>query len=239
MKFFTYGKTEHPKLLLIHPMFTSAEYFSDFIAEMQDKYFLIVPTLDGHYENSVFKSTLEEERQIDEFLLENNISELRAVIGFSLGGNIAYDYFCRHSGQIKMAIIDSAPLFNFSKILKRIYFNQYLKRLKNIKNGCPDVARELNKSFNGMGEYQKNIAPLVSEQSLRGLVESCFSIKTYGLNEEEQRRITFIYGTKDIAGLCLTRIKKYPRAKIVKLKGYNHCGYFNTQLKKYILDFIV
>ncbi len=79
MKFQTFGNKNNKAVLLIHTLFTSAEFFVPITQILANDYFVIIPTLSGHYENSAFVSTADEIRQIKEFLSENNISSLYAV----------------------------------------------------------------------------------------------------------------------------------------------------------------
>ena len=80
MKIVTYGNKEKEKILLLHPMFTSAKFFDFVIDRLSNKYYLIIPTYSGHYENSDYVSMEDEEKTIDEFLKENNIDKLKAII---------------------------------------------------------------------------------------------------------------------------------------------------------------
>ncbi|MDE7329104.1 MAG: alpha/beta hydrolase [Clostridia bacterium] len=236
MRIQTFGNKNNKAVLLIHTLFTSADFFSPITQLLANDYFVIVPTLSGHYENSTYVSTVDEIRQIKEFLTENNIKFLYAVAGFSLGGNIAYEFFCNNATMIEKAVIDSAPLFNFPKFVKKHFLKNYTKCLKRIKSGKYDVAQELNKHFNGMGEYQKEIAPIVSQESLNSLVGSCYNTKVYKLSQTELKKVTFIYGSKDIARLCNMRLKKY---NIRKMKGYGHCGLYRENPVEWAKQFIL
>lgn len=236
MKFQTFGNKNNRAVLLIHTLFTSADFFAPITQLLANDYFVIVPTLSGHYPNSTFVSTVDEIRQIKEFLSDNDITSLYAVAGFSLGGNIAYEFFCNNAAIIEKAVIDSAPLFNFPKVIRNYYLKSYSKCLKRIKSGKYDAAKELNKYFNGMGEYQKDIAPSVSQESLNSLVSSCFNTKVYKLPQDELKKVTFIYGSKDIARLCKARLKKY---RIHKMKGYGHCGFYRENPVEWAKQFIL
>ncbi|MDE6605133.1 MAG: alpha/beta hydrolase [Clostridia bacterium] len=236
MRIQTFGNKNNKAVLLIHTLFTSADFFAPITQLLANDYFVIVPTLSGHYENSAYVSTVDEIRQIKEFLAENNIKVLYAVAGFSLGGNIAYEFFCNNATMIEKVVIDSAPLFNFPKFVKNHFLKNYTKCLKRIKSGKYDVAHELNKHFNGMGEYQKYIAPIVSQESLDSLVGSCYNTKVYKLPPTELKKVTFIYGSKDIARLCNMRLKKY---HIRKMKDYGHCGFYREDPVEWVKQFIL
>lgn len=236
MKFQTFGNKDNKAILLIHTLYTSADFFAPITQLLANDYFVIVPTLSGHYENSTFVSTADEIRQIKEFLSKNDVASIYAIAGFSLGGNIAYELFCNNADMIEKAVIDSAPLFNFPKGIKNYYLKSYTKCLRRIKSGKYDVAKELNKYFNGMGEYQKDIAPTVSQESINSLVESCFNTKVYKLCQDYLKKVTFIYGSKDIARLCKPRLKKY---HIHKMKGYGHCGFYRENPIEWAKRFIL
>ena len=236
MRFQTYGDKNNRAVLLIHTLFTSADFFAPITPVLANDYYVIVPTLSGHYENSTFISTDDEIRQIKEFLSENNITSLYAVAGFSLGGNIAYEFFCNNVEMIEKAIFDSAPLFNLPSFVKNHFLKSYSKCLKKIKSGKYDVEKELNKYFNGMGEYQKDIAPVVSQESLNNLIGSCYNTKVHKLSQDELKKVTFIYGSKDVARLCKVRLKKY---NIRKMKGYGHCGFYRENPVEWAKQFIL
>ncbi|MDE5547258.1 MAG: alpha/beta hydrolase, partial [Anaeroplasmataceae bacterium] len=223
MIFQTYGDKNNKAVLLIHTLFTSVDFFAPIIEFLKKEYYVILPTLSGHHKNSLFISTADEIQQIEEFLKDNKIASLYAVAGFSLGGNIAYEFFCNHFEMVEKAIIDSAPLFKFPAFIKNYFHRRYTKCLKKIKSGNCDVPKELNKCFNGMGEYQKNIAPTVSFESLNNLIEACYNTNIHALPQIALNKIICIYGTKDAARLCKSRIKKY---HLYRMKGYGHCGFY-------------
>ena len=236
MRFQTFGDKNNKAVLLIHTLFTSADFFAPIMPLLANDYYVIVPTLSGHYENSTFISTDDEIRQIKEFLSENNITSLYAVAGFSLGGNIAYEFFCNNVEMIEKAIFDSAPLFNLPSFVKNHFLKSYSECLKKIKSGKYDAAQELNKYFNGMGEFQKDIAPVVSQESLNNLIGSCYNTKVHKLSQDELKKVTFIYGSKDVARLCKVRLKKY---NIRKMKGYGHCGFYRENPVEWAKQFIL
>lgn len=238
MKIYTYGNKNNEKILLLHPMFTSVTFFETLINNLSNKYYLIIPTLSGHYENSTYKSMQDEQEILNNYFKDNNIDKLKIVIGFSLGGNIAFDYFCKNSDKIDKVIVDSAPIFKFPLLIKLYFYNKYKKCLLAIHNNPENIVEELNKHFHGMGKVQQQIAPLVTLNSLRNLIESCYNLETPRLETSLQEKITFLYGSKDIAKLCLPRIKKYKNSNLIILDSLNHCEYFMINQEDYIKKII-
>lgn len=235
----THGDKNNDKILLLHPMLTSADFFASVVEELSDKYYLIVPTLSGHHENSEYISIYHEEAYIDEFLKENNIDSLMTVAGFSLGGNIAFDYFCRHQDLIDNLVIDSAPLFRFPPFLKNALYKRFETCLINVKNNPENAVEELNVYFNKMGEFQKHIAPTVSLSSLKNLTESCFNVRTPFLSARAQRKISFLYGKEDISRISAPRARKYLHSRFVTFNNMAHCEYYAINPKEYAAKFIV
>lgn len=236
MEFYTYGNPNNKAIILIHTLFTSADFFAPITQMLSESFFVITPTLSGHHTNSTYRSTDDELRQIKDFLTERGITSVYAVAGFSLGGNIAYNFYCQNSNMIEKAIIDSAPLFRFPSFVKRRFYKSYEKCLRKIKQEDCDIPKELNKCFNGMGEYQKNVAPTVSFDSLKNLVESCYNNKMYKLTKQDKNKISFVYGTKDISRLCKYRLKGY---KIRKFKGLGHCGLYRKTPVEWAKEFLL
>lgn len=220
-------------------MFTSASFFEFIIGKLRNDYYLIVPTYSGHYENSIYLSMEDEEMYIDTFLQENNIGKLKAVIGFSLGGNMAFHYFYRNQDKIDKVIVDSAPLFKFPGFIKRYFYGKYKRCLENIKENPVNAIKELDKHFHGMGSCQQYVAPIITMKSLKNLIESCYSVDLPKLNTISEKKITFVYGTNDIARLCLPRIKKYRNSKIEIIKSFNHCQYFRTNADEYLSKLVL
>ncbi len=82
------------------------------------------------------------------------------------------------------------------------------------------------------------IAPIVTIESLKNLLESCYNIETPKIDVDSQKKLTFVYGTKDIARLCLPRIKKYKNSEFIKVDSLGHCGYFRKNTDEYIKKLI-
>lgn len=87
-----------------------------------------------------------------------------------------------------------------------------------------------------MGKYQKDIAPIVSQESLKNLIESCYNTKVYKLPQDVLKKITFIYVSKDIARLCKVRLKKW---HIYNMKGYGHCGFYRENHVEWAKQFFI
>jgi esterase/lipase len=96
MQFKVKGNYNHPKILLVHAIYTDWRCFETLMGYLENDYCIIIPTLDGHgTDDTVFHSVQEEADNIIEYLYENNILKLELIAGISLGGLIAFEVFRR------------------------------------------------------------------------------------------------------------------------------------------------
>lgn len=239
MKIEMFGPPEKEKILLLHPMFTDGSFFARAVPLLERDHCLIVPTLSGHEPGSVYRSMEQEEAALGAFLQANGITRLKAAAGFSLGGNILFHYFCRRRGLIDRVVLDSAPLFRFPRPVKRLFFGKYRRCLEEVRRDPARAAQTLDKQFHGMGAAQQGVAPLVTATSLQNLVESCYSADLPPLDAASQKKLTFVYGGRDPAALCLPRVRRYRGSRIVRLRGYGHCGYFQAHPAEYLANFLL
>ncbi|MCM1043161.1 MAG: alpha/beta hydrolase [Corallococcus sp.] len=233
MRVYTYGNKFNDKIILLHPLMSDANFFKRIIEKLRDKYFLIVPTLSGHYEGSTFVSTQDEELQLTQHLRRSGITHVKMIIGFSLGGNIALDYFCRNSDKIDKLIVDSAPLFNLQPLARRAFFKKYKSRVR-YEQGKQQTLEEDNER----AAFFQTAAKYITDKSLQNLVKSCYKVRLPKASKDAQKRMTFIYGTKDKARGCLKRLRLYREGTFYTLDDYKHCELFLTQPDAYIDKFI-
>lgn len=239
MKIQMFGESGCEAILLLPPMFTDSHFFDCAIAQLSKNYRVIVPTYSGHYIGSTYQSIETEEEALDAFLRIQQIPKLKVVAGFSLGGNIAFHYFCRYPDRIGELVVDSAPMFRFPRPVKQYFYGRYAACLAEVRRDSAHSAEILDRQFHGMGRSQQQVAPLVTDASLKNLVESCYGALLPRLDASRQRKITFVYGTRDIARLCLPRVMRYRHSRIVRLRGRDHCEGFRCDPAGYIDTFLL
>lgn len=238
MRISTYGDMEKKKMLLLPPMFTDETFFIPCLEYLRQRYFLIIPTYSGHYPHSTYRSMAEEEETLEHFFTSNQIGYLDWVAGFSLGGNIAFHYFCHHQNQIGQVLIDSAPVFRFPRFIRKHFYRKYAGCLRRVRENPAHASAELDACFHGMGASQQAVAPLITPDSLWHLMESCYRMDTPSLPPAAQAKVTFVYGSKDIARLCMPRLRKYKNSQTILLPGFEHCEFFRMKPFDYLRQFI-
>lgn len=91
MNIHEFGKGNEQAILLIHPSVVRWDYFEHLIPLLKNKYHLIIPALPGYdsEDESDFTSIEKIAAELNEWLQAEEIAELYAVYGCSMGGSVA------------------------------------------------------------------------------------------------------------------------------------------------------
>lgn len=236
MRFKTISNPGGRRALLIHAMFTNSESFSALAEYLNEDYFVIIPTLDGHdtdNESSDFISYDDEAEKILAYLQENGIKELDFILGTSLGAIIAFEVYRRNKVHINKVFLDGGPFFNFGSLLQKIMKRKFWSICSKARQNPESAARKIDKLFPGLGIQMCHVCCHMSKKSVSNLAYACYSYSLPELGEAEQKAITFIYGTKEPALMCSRRLKIYKYSSFLRKAGYNHCGYLLSHPEEY------
>lgn len=235
MRFQTIGNYDRPKALLVHAMFMTSESFLTLVEYLKEDYFIIMPTLDGHEveQDSIFLSIDDEVNKILTYLKQNKIGELDFILGTSLGAIIAFEVYHRNELHINKVFLDGGPFFKFGSLAEKIATNKFWGVCSQIQQSPQNAIEIADKLFTGLGNLMFNVCSYITKESVKNLAHACYSFSLPKLEEASQKPLTFIYGTKEPARMCILRLKKYKYSCILKKKGYSHCGYLLNQPKEY------
>ena len=108
MQIDTYGKKSNPSLLMIHGMYMDGSNLKNLIEELEDDYYLIVPTMKGCDGNTdiVFDSIDDECLDIEDYIKENLNGHIDYGYGLSMGGTLLYNILQRDNITVDKAILD-------------------------------------------------------------------------------------------------------------------------------------
>lgn len=235
MKFKTIGNPNGHKILLIHAMFVTSESFGALTEYLKKDYLIITSTLDGHdiNEDSEFLSVEDEADKILDYLQDNDIKELEFILGTSLGAIIAFEIYKRNKININKVYLDGGPFFKFGPLVQKILTKKFLDICSGIQQNPEKAVNKLNSLFPGLGNQMFDVCSHITEDSVKNLARACYSFKLPNLNIEAQKSVVFLYGTKESARLCIFRLRKYKYSRIIKKRGFNHCGYLLSCPKDY------
>ena len=261
MTFETKGNIENPAVILIHGMLMSGEDPLVFGKYLADEYYVISPTLDGHGDDgSELESAEQEARNIVDYLINTNISDVALIQGSSMGAEVALAVCneCKSRGlNVGHCFFDGGPFFNFNPV-KRFFMIRVFRRLTKIFENEPDKAFEKltkNKFLKFVvKDKMKDVESLIknltekrrsySKKTVASMVKTCYNCILPEFTKKEQSSFVFFFSLDEPARQSKPRLKKaYPYAKYRDIKGYSHCGFqfsrpkaYANMLKKVILD---
>lgn len=231
MKFYEYGEMCAPKVMLIHGGGNSKWMFEKAAEVISHEYKVILLELDGHggeYKNT-YVSTKDEAEKIVDYLDDNCNGELYAIVGVSLGAQIALEVLGKKSKQIKKAYIESgiclpkpvmADMMSWKwmiRCMNKMYDWMWLVKLscksygwsvENAEQIAADAKRlSVESNLNLYGTYFRYYLP----ESLQDTTAEV--ILLYGSKEKGMMKKDVTYANTFIKG-----------SRIEVLQGYNHCG---------------
>lgn len=161
MKFKEYGNKSNKTIMLLHGGGLSWWNYRDEAEELQSKYHIIIPILDGHSgSDREFTSIEDNAQEIVDFIVNNYDGHITLIGGLSLGGQILLEILSRKKDICDFAIVESAlvvpmkatykmirPAFSMSyKLISKEWFSKMqFKSLKIRKNLFNDYYEDTSK----------------------------------------------------------------------------------------------
>lgn len=75
----------------------------------------------------------------------------------------------------------------------------------------------------------------MSDECIENLTKACY---TYELPQKiilsQDQNLTFLYGAKEKAKICIPVIKKYENCQLIIKEGYRHCEFLFKEPKKHV-----
>jgi pimeloyl-ACP methyl ester carboxylesterase len=217
MLFNEFGKKENPAILLMHGMLQDWHSLWEILKPLEEKYRVIVPAMDGMYDNSPDFTTFADQcRQIEAFVNENYGGKLRGVYGLSQGAAVMSELLARGNIKIDVAVFDGAYVVHQGKLAAYAVLKTFWSMLHNI--GKPSktailirkymqkrMGRKPNKGFS-LSIIYKNVS---YESMKRNLYENY----TYRVNPNLKDTDTKVYlwcGSKEPFAVKSQKVlKKY------------------------------
>lgn len=234
MNFHSFGDSANPKMLLIHGVLCPWQIWNEAVEHYSDKYFVIVPELDGHTQDapSEFISIQEEAAHIEEWLRTENITQLDVLCGLSMGGGVAAKLWENGNVKINHLVLDGAPLTKAGGMTTRFITGFYAGIVRKSKQRDPKTLENFKKVFLP-AKHLDNYLRLVDNMSDSSIINVCHSIlqNTFPKNvSAEGMRILYMYGTKSNESLSKKSAKllkkRYKNIMLQSCKGMMHAELF-------------
>ena len=229
MIFHTFGDKANKAIILVHGMLNPWQIWTDAIEKFKEKYYVIVPELDGHTqsEKSAFLSADDEAAKITEYIKNELGGEVFLLAGLSMGGRIAATAAKSKDIKNDNLVLDGAPLTNINGLLKTVFKKNYKAIIEKSKARDPKILESAKRDFlpEKMIPYYLNVADNMEEQSIVNIIDTAFSDFDFS-GYPNDMRILFMHGTKgneQVSRKSALKMKKAnPQTEIRCFEGFAH-----------------
>ena len=245
MKYVEYGLKQNKTIMLLHGGGLAPWNYSEEAEQLQDRYHIIIPILDGHSGSDRNFTTIENNGdEIIAYIDQNLNGKVFMICGLSLGGQILTDILAKRKDICKYAIIESAlvlqmkvtyaliqPVFSICYVLiKKRWFAQLQFKSLHIKNSLFE-------------DYYRDSAAITKENMI-SFLKANSDYKPKEDLKESQASVLILVGSKE-SGIMKKSAKllceKIPSATLEMLPGYyhgdlslNHASEYVQKIEKYI-----
>lgn len=230
MVFHTFGDKGNGAVVLIHGVLTPWQIWERQIEFFKEKYFVVVPALDGHIEEqaSEYLSVDDEAEKIENYINKELGGSVFAVCGLSMGGVIANRLFERNNIKLRKLVLDGAPLVKISALSNKVMTVSYKSIIHKSKNRDAKTLESFKRDFlpeRFLTSYLK-FADTMSDPTIENMIRSVSETTPLPRENSDNTEIMFLHGTKgnEVYSKKAARMLKqfYPELDIRCFDGFKH-----------------
>lgn len=223
MKISTYGRRDRPCALLLHTMFTTGELFDAMLPALAERYFVLVPTLDGYdpAEPSEYPGTEAELKKLEDALSEHGVRELAVAAGSSLGAMLAWGLWRRGRVPARRLVLDSAP-FGWDDAVARENTEGFWQLAQAAQAGG-EAAEVFDRHYGAFGPMMRASCAAATYGTIQRSCQTCFGPQLPEALETGGTEVTLVYGDSDPNYLALREaLSGRGDIHLVVKKGFGH-----------------
>ena len=238
-----YGKDNDKVIVLIHPSIVMWDYFQDVIPLIEKDYHVMVPALPGYNpaRKDDFTSIEQISRDLEKWLIGNNLNTVTCIYGCSMGGSIVTRMLANNRVNIENAVIDGGITpYQLPWILTRFIA---IKDFLMIYMGKIGGANLLEKAFS-LDElskedidYAAKVLKMISAKTIWRTFDSCNNYTMPRYIHTNCKKIEYWIAEKEIndrkADIAYIR-KIYPNTRFRVIKNVGHGGLAPYKPKKFV-----
>lgn len=230
MFFHTFGDKSNGAVVLIHGVLTPWQIWERQIEFFKEKYFVVVPALDGHIEDqaSEYLSVDDEAEKIENYINKELGGSVFAVCGLSMGGVIANRLFERNNIKLRKLVLDGAPLVKISALSNKVMTVSYKSIIHKSKNRDAKTLESFKRDFlpeRFLTSYLK-FADTMSDSTIENMIRSVSETTPLPRENPYNTEIMFLHGTKGnkvYSKKAAKMLKQfYPELVIRCFDGFKH-----------------
>lgn len=249
MRFYEYGEKDKPVIVMLGGSFCPAGAMEYLYSELSRDHHVIVPEYNGHYEGSEFSTRQGEAAEVRQYLRSKGIDKISMVYGQSMGCEVGMELVSQllaEGIEVGSAFFDGAPMIKLSRAYKAFMYFKFRTFIKMMRTKSVDEVigwKFLDKftagdteSMHPMIQALADIAPVITDRSIKNENECCYTFDFPGLSEDMQKRVHFFYARAEKAyKTCIRGVKKaYPHAEYTVVDGCGHLSYSVKNTEKYL-----
>lgn len=248
MKFYTYGDSLNPIVMLIHGGGLSHKMFEEIAKLLQDRYYVVLPLLDGHQDEKYtpYENSKKESDKIVKYIKENHKGKLFLLGGASLGAQIALEVLSTLSIKVEYSILESGIYFK-KPFTRKIVCNKFMTRLMMKMLNSNLIIKMSFKQYklsNVLLDEFINSSRSLSYESNINIYKTYFNYTCSESLKECETKVVFVFGSKE-KGMIKKDGKKVVKCVknsfLKEVKGYSHCELSINHPNEYIklIDWLI
>lgn len=249
MKFYTHGDPARPLIVMLPGFFCPAKALDYVYDKLVERFYVIVAEYNGHYPGSTFTTRQGEAAEVVAYLQEQGISTVKMIFGQSMGGEVAMELLRQLLDTdiaVENVFMDGAPCIRLSKPCRAFMYFKFKRFIHLMRDKTPEdvlkwkflkkLARGDTESLRPLIEGCIQIAPYLTDESIRAETDCCYTFDFPQLEKAEQKKLYIFYAKGEKAHkTCYKGIRKaYPFARYKVMSGFGHITYSVKENKNYI-----
>lgn len=249
MKVATLGDKSNPAILMVPGMFCTSDMPAIVARHLEDGFFLVIPTLDGHHaEEPVYRSKEDDAREILAWLHAHDVRWLALLQGTSMGAEVALEVARQADLPIDRCLFDGGPFFHFPRFFRSIMARKFMRFLDMVRGKDADEAFEALmqsrfvkrlgggslESYRGLMGGFCEVSRWLDKASVRRIADTCYKCDLPPFDAGRQQTFTFLYSEDEPARKSEKRLRKaYPKASYKVMQGFGHGGFQSEEPERY------
>lgn len=238
VQFHTAGDKQNKAIVLIHGWGCPWQIFEPCMKELEEEYYVIVPSLDGYNGEQNARGIEYNAKQIAGYIKEQNI-QLQCLLGISYGANVVFSMLAQREVSCPFAIADAgyiSPVVDEKKALK------HRRSVGMYRFMRPFKKRIIKQQAKDWGE--KNAAMMVEKlmsMPIRTLQDEIYAYFTFTLpphQEEVHTRLELWYGEMEKEKIENAPFVqgKFPNSAVKIYKGCDHGDLFMKHTDRFLSE---
>lgn len=226
MKYAEYGLMQNETVIFLHGGGLAPWNYCDKAEQLQDRFHIIIPVLDGHNGSDADFTTIENNAdEIINYIDENFCGRIFMICGLSLGGQILTEILAKRKDICKYAIIESTlvipmkityafiqPIFSICyPLIKKRWFARLQFKTLHIKESLFE-------------DYYRDSAA-ISKENMLAFLKANSDYKLKDSVKESLARVLILAGSKEsriMKKSAEVLYEQIPNATLEVLSGYYH-----------------